>query len=61
MKKMILSTAVLGLLAFASCKNEAKQTTEDANETKTVAVENELLRPKLLLVCVVIVLCVKVL
>ncbi|WP_435313219.1 heavy-metal-associated domain-containing protein [Cellulophaga fucicola] len=46
MKKMILSTAVLGLLAFASCKNEAKQTTENANETKTVAVENELATAK---------------
>ena len=46
MKKMILSITVLSVLALASCKNEAKQPTEDANETTTVAVENGLATTK---------------
>ncbi|PKB41884.1 copper chaperone CopZ [Cellulophaga sp. RHA19] len=36
MKKMILTATVFGLLAFTSCKNEEKQTTELAKEISTV-------------------------
>lgn len=45
MKKMILTTAVLGLLAFTSCKNDAKQTTDGGNST-SVNVEDELATAK---------------
>ncbi|WP_077406990.1 heavy-metal-associated domain-containing protein [Cellulophaga omnivescoria] len=45
MKKVILSTAVLAILAFTSCKNDAKQTTDGGNNT-SVNAEDELATAK---------------
>lgn len=46
MKKVILSTTLLGLLVFTGCKNEAKQATEQTTEKTTLTAEDELAMAK---------------